>query len=149
MRLIRRMVTWFLVLLATSAFGLAAWAALAPIPSGSRDEIFEIPKGTWARRMSGDKVDILPGEIHLTLGVRDVLVLKNQDDVPQIFGPALMMPRPELSSAVRLGFQLPVCVLGTRERANDRQRRSDAGVAMGSTSLARGCTAALIELTIK
>ena len=88
----RRFGTWFLVILATSAFGLAAWAALAPISSGSRDEIFEIPKGTWARRMAGDKVDILPGEINLTLGVRDVLVLKNQDDVPQIFGPALMMP---------------------------------------------------------
>ena len=102
MRPIRRFATWFLVLLATSAFGLAAWAALAPIPSGSRDEIFEIPKGTWARRMAGDKIDILPGEVHLTLGVRDVLVLKNQDDVPQIFGPALMMP----GQSFRLPFAL-------------------------------------------
>jgi hypothetical protein len=70
-----------------------AWLGLTPIESGSsRDEIFEIPKGTWARRMSGDKVEILPDHIRLTLGVRDILVLKNRDDVPQIFGPTLMMP---------------------------------------------------------
>jgi hypothetical protein len=69
-----------------------AWAAFAPIRSASRDEIFEIPQGTWARRMAGDPVEILPDEILLTLGVRDVLVLRNLDDVPQIFGPTLMMP---------------------------------------------------------
>ena len=65
---------------------------LVPIHTASRDEIFEIPKGTWARRMSGDKVEILPDHIRLTLGVRDILVLRNGDDVPQIFGPTLMMP---------------------------------------------------------
>lgn len=42
--------------------------------------------------MAGDSVEILPAEIRLTLGVRDILVLVNQDDVPQIFGPTLMMP---------------------------------------------------------
>jgi hypothetical protein len=42
--------------------------------------------------MSGDKVEILPDHIRLTLGVRDILVLRNRDDVPQIFGPTLMMP---------------------------------------------------------
>jgi hypothetical protein len=77
-----------------AALVLAAlfWAASTPIKAGVRDEIFEIPKGTWARRMAGDKVDILPSQIRLTLGVRDVLVLINRDDVPQIFGPVLMMP---------------------------------------------------------
>ena len=70
----------------------AAWAALAPIESASRDELFEIPQGTWARRMAGDPVEILPSEIRLTLGVKDVLLLRNLDDVPQVFGPTLMMP---------------------------------------------------------
>jgi hypothetical protein len=70
----------------------AAWAALTPIQSGSRDRLFEIPKGTWARRMAGSKVEILPAEIRLTLGVRDILVLKNLDDVPQVFGAILLMP---------------------------------------------------------
>jgi hypothetical protein len=80
------------VSLAAAASAACAWLAFAPIESASRDEIFAIPKGTWARRMSGDRVEILPDEIRLTLGVRDVLVLENHDDVPQIFGPTLMMP---------------------------------------------------------
>jgi hypothetical protein len=90
------------ILLAACSIGIAAWAALAPIRSASRDELFEIPQGTWARRMAGDDVEILPDEIRLTLGVRDVLVLKNLDDVPQIFGPTLMMP----GQSFRLPFAL-------------------------------------------
>ena len=80
------------VVVAGAGIGVAAWAALAPIESESRDELFEIPKGTWARRMAGDEVEILPSEIRLTLGVKDVLLLRNLDDVPQLFGPALMLP---------------------------------------------------------
>ena len=80
------------ILLAGCAIGVTAWAALTPVRSPSRDELFEIPQGTWARRMAGDPVEILPDQIRLTLGVRDILVLVNQDDVPQIFGPTLMMP---------------------------------------------------------
>jgi len=71
---------------------VVAWASFAPLPTGSREQLFEIPKGTWARRMAGDKVEILPDTIYLTLGLRDVLLLVNHDDVPQIFGPTLMMP---------------------------------------------------------
>jgi hypothetical protein len=89
---IRRFINRFLVLVAGSVLGVIAWAALTPIAVDSREEVFEIPKGTWARRMAGDKVDILPAEMHLTLGIKDVLLLRNRDDVPQIFGPALMMP---------------------------------------------------------
>jgi hypothetical protein len=92
------------VLLTTGAAGviaLVAWAGLAPIHTASRDELFEIPKGTWARRMAGDDVSILPDEIRLTLGVRDILVLRNLDDVPQIFGPTLMMP----GQSFRLPFE--------------------------------------------
>ncbi|HXZ84624.1 MAG TPA: hypothetical protein VEI82_03950 [Myxococcota bacterium] len=69
-----------------------AWAALAPIRVDSRERIFEIPRGTWARRMAGETREILPPEIRLTLGLRDVLVLRNQDDVPQVFGPTVLMP---------------------------------------------------------
>ena len=80
-----------------------AWAALAPINTPNRDQLFQIPKGTWARRMAGDKVEILPDHIRLTLGLRDVLVLRNQDEVPQIFGPTLMMP----GQSFRLPFDRP------------------------------------------
>jgi hypothetical protein len=80
------------MLLGGAIFATTAWAALAPLPPVSRDQLFEIPKGTWARRVAGDDVSILPERIRLTLGLRDVLVLRNLDDVPQIFGPTLMMP---------------------------------------------------------
>jgi hypothetical protein len=81
--------------------GVLAGIGLVPIHTDSRDRIFEIPKGTWARRMSGDKVEILPDHIRLTLGLRDILVLRNHDDVPQIFGPTLMMP----GQSFRLPFE--------------------------------------------
>jgi hypothetical protein len=68
------------------------WAALAPLRYATRDQLFEIPKGTWARRMAGDKVEILPAVVRLTLGVQDVLLLRNSDTVPQLFGPVLIMP---------------------------------------------------------
>lgn len=67
-------------------------AALVPVTFDSREELFEIPQGTWARRMAGDHVEILPDEIHLVIGLRDVLHLRNLDDVPQVFGPTLIMP---------------------------------------------------------
>jgi hypothetical protein len=87
-----RYTRWLAVLLLATAVSATAWAALSPIRSTSHDVVFEIPKGTWARRMAGNKVEILPSRIRLTLGLKDVLVLKNMDDVPQTFGPILMMP---------------------------------------------------------
>jgi hypothetical protein len=77
---------------AAAALCALAWAAFTPVTFASREETFEIPKGTWAQRMAGNKVEILPSRIFLTVGIRDVLLLKNSDDVPQIFGPTLMMP---------------------------------------------------------
>ena len=82
---------WILVV-AVAALGTLAWAAFTPITFPSREETFEIPKGTWARRMAGNKVEILPSHVYLTVGIRNVLLLKNEDEVPQIFGPTLMMP---------------------------------------------------------
>lgn len=74
------------------ALGALGAAALAPIEFDSREQLFEIPKGTWARRRAGADLEILPSEIHLVVGLRDVLVLRNLDDVPQTFGPTLIMP---------------------------------------------------------
>ena len=92
-------------------FGIVACALLAPVifaaiwpvSFDSREEIFEIPKGTWARRTAGDKREILPSEIHLIVGIHNVLTLKNSDDVPQIFGPTLLMP----GQTLRLPFTTP------------------------------------------
>jgi hypothetical protein len=91
-----------LILAAAAALGGIAWAAFTPVTFDSREEIFEIPNGTWAHRMAGNKVEILPSRVFLTLGVRDVLLLKNLDDVPQIFGPTLMMP----GQSFRLPFEV-------------------------------------------
>ena len=83
---------WLFALLAAIPLGAVAWAGLAPVSPESREEVHVIPKGTWARRSAGEKIDVLPPEIHLTLGVKDVLVMKNHDEVPQMFGPVLIMP---------------------------------------------------------
>jgi hypothetical protein len=72
--------------------GALGWAALSPIEVASHDQLFEIPRGTYARHMAGDKAEILPQTIRLTLGINDVLLFKNSDDVPHIFGPTLIMP---------------------------------------------------------
>ncbi len=73
-------------------FGGLAWAALAPVRAGPHEAVYEIPNGTSARRMAGEKVDIFPQTIRLTLGLDDVLVLRNADAVPHVFGPALILP---------------------------------------------------------
>jgi len=76
--------------------------AFMPLRFDSREEVFEIPKGTWAQRRSGNSVSILPDQIYLALGVRDLLVLRNLDDVPQMFGPTLIMP----GQSFKLPFEL-------------------------------------------
>jgi hypothetical protein len=92
----------FALLLLAGVLGAVAWASFAPLHFDAREEVFEIPKGTWARRMAGDKVEILPATIRLTLGVHDVLLLRNLDDVPQVFGPTVMMP----GQSFRLPFEV-------------------------------------------
>jgi hypothetical protein len=83
--------------------GLAAlgWAGFAPIEVTSHEESFEIPRGTYARRRAGDLVEILPDTIRLTLGLNDVLLIRNLDDVPQTFGPTILMP----GQSFRLPFE--------------------------------------------
>jgi hypothetical protein len=95
--------TWTGVAVLACLIAAVAWSGVAPIHSPSREQVFEIPKGTWARRMSGDKVEILPDHIRLTVGLRDVLVLRNRDEVPQIFGPTLLMP----GQSFKLPFDRP------------------------------------------
>lgn len=90
-----------LMLLVACVLAALAWTGLAPLEITTREALFEIPQGTWARRMAGGKIDILPDEIRLTLGVKDVLLLKNLDEVPQIFGPVLIMP----GQSFRLPFE--------------------------------------------
>jgi hypothetical protein len=85
-------VRWTLIGVMASAAIASAGAAFVPVTVDNREQFFEIPKGTWARRHAGADVEILPQRMDLALGLRDVLVLRNLDDVPQIFGPTLIMP---------------------------------------------------------
>lgn len=78
------------IVLAPCVAGVLGWAALAPVEAASRDRVFEIPPGTAAQRLAGEEREILPRTIRL--GVRDVLVLKNSDEAPHVFGPTLIMP---------------------------------------------------------
>lgn len=48
------------LLLAAAVAGALAWSAYAPIHPASRDALFEIPKGTWARRMAGRRLRSCP-----------------------------------------------------------------------------------------
>lgn len=90
MNFIRR--HWLLVAVFFLLLDGLALAAFVPVQYRSREEIFEIPAGTWQRRMGGEKIEILPSAVYLALGVRNMLVLRNLDSVPQMFGPTLIMP---------------------------------------------------------
>jgi len=70
--------------------GLVGWAALAPTTAGSREAQYEIPPGTSERRLAGEDLEILPPTIRLW--VNDVLVMRNADNAPHVFGPTLIMP---------------------------------------------------------
>lgn len=86
-----------LILLLSIVIDVIALAAFVPVQFDSKEEVFEIPTGTWARRMAGEKIEILPQAVYLALGVRNVLVLRNLDTVPQMFGPTLIMPNQSFS----------------------------------------------------
>lgn len=77
-------------------------AAFQPVMEVSPERVFEIPAATWSRRMAGQNLEILPQQVLLTLGVTDVLVLRNLDSVPHIFGPTLLMP----GQTLRLPFHV-------------------------------------------
>ena len=93
---------WIVIALTGAVIGALVWAGLTPLSPEIREQTHVIPKGTWARRSVGEDVEILPSKIHLTLGVKDILVLINDDDVPQLFGPVLMMP----GQSFRLPFKV-------------------------------------------
>ncbi len=85
------------------ALATAGWGALAPLPAMPRERVYVIPKGTGARQAAGQPVSPIPSHIHLWIGIQDVLVLRNEDDVPQAFGPIQLRP----GQTYRVPFQVP------------------------------------------
>jgi hypothetical protein len=77
--------------LAAILLALLAWAALAPLRYPTRELGLDFARG-------GARV---PGQLWLTLGVRDVLLLRNRDLAPHVFGQVRVLPGREF----RLPFE--------------------------------------------
>jgi hypothetical protein len=60
---------------------VGTWAALAPLPALPKERVIIIPRGS-----SPGGPQPFPSDIQLTLGLQDVLVLRNEDDRPQVVG---------------------------------------------------------------
>jgi len=94
----------FLVL--SGALAVLGWAALAPIaplaPS-AREMVYVIPRGTAVRSAGGAGSSGLPSWIHLRLGVRDILVLRNDDEKTQQLGRVQLAP----GQTYRFSFEQP------------------------------------------
>ena len=70
-----------------AALGLTVlWSMLAPIKGRSHQLLLAFPPGVTVSGMT------VPGEIRLTRGVQDVLLLRNSDRVPIVFGPLKVAP---------------------------------------------------------
>lgn len=92
-----RRLQWSLAALLCAAL---LWAAVAPLHYPTRERLFEFPRGAAALRGQAGTV-LVPAEVRLTLGVRDVLLLSNRDVTPHVFGQVLVLP----GRAVRLPFE--------------------------------------------
>jgi hypothetical protein len=73
------------------------WGALAPLRTPSQERGFTFPGPAAA----GERGAMLPRSIRLTLGVQDVLLLRNHDRRPHVFGPLQLLPGQEF----RLPFE--------------------------------------------
>jgi len=67
--------------LAVLALIAGGWAALAPLPTLPKERVIVIPRG--ASELGPQP---FPSDIRLTLGLQDVLVLRNEDDHAQLIG---------------------------------------------------------------
>lgn len=76
------------------------WGALAPLRDPSHERVFVFP-GQAVKPGEPRRQLALPRELRLTLGVQDVLLLRNLDRVPHIFGPVQLPPGQEF----RLPFE--------------------------------------------
>lgn len=90
-----------LSLLLVVLFAALAWGAMAPVAAKDRNHVLEIADGALARRVAGDITDALPLTVRLTVGVRDVLHVKNNDAAPHYLGAVLIKPGKQL----RLPFE--------------------------------------------
>jgi hypothetical protein len=96
MSLLRRL-QWTL---AAVLFAALLVAAIAPLHYPTRERLLEFPHGAAALRGRAGAA-VVPAEVRLTLGVSDVLLLRNRDLAPHVFGQVLVLP----GHVVRLPFE--------------------------------------------
>ena len=99
-----RRVRWSVAGTLAVAMGAAGVGAFAPVAAGPREVLYVIPAGTAQRRAAGQDPAVFPARLHFIIGVRDVLVLRNDDEVPASFGPVLLAP----GQTYRLPFRAPM-----------------------------------------
>lgn len=102
---------------------VTVYAAMAPIGQAQREVQLEITRGTLARRTAGDISGALPQTLALTVGVRDVLHLRNNDVVPHFFGALALAPGEEI--------RVPFDQAGTRQFASSAHFGGSATVEVG------------------
>jgi hypothetical protein len=85
------------------ALGALAWGAFAPLPETGAAVSFVIPPGAAARLKAGEPLTILPSPIFLTVGVRDVLAITNDDEAIHQVGPIILGSR----QTYRIPFRKP------------------------------------------
>ena len=87
---------WPLALLVGALLLGLLWGMLAPLRGASHELLLEVRRGT-----------AMPSAVRLTLGVRDVLLLRNATGAPLVFGPVQLAPGGE--------FRLPVEEAGEQD----------------------------------
>jgi hypothetical protein len=88
-RMLRRAAISFALLVV--GLGVAAYRG-ALLHEELRQYVIVIPAGTVARLAAGDTTDAPPHPFELILGVRDVLVIQNEDSVWHQVGPYRVAP---------------------------------------------------------
>jgi hypothetical protein len=99
----RRRLAWGGGLLGALAIALALAGAFAPLPAKPGERVYVVPPGTAGKLVRGEHLEIVPAEIRLTLGVEDVLVIRNEDDTQHQVGPIILLPQ----QTYRIPFRRP------------------------------------------
>lgn len=89
--------SWKTLLIATCAFLIACLAAITGWQAHQQREAnrkieYVIPQGTVQRIAAGQNLNVLPSTITMTLGLRDILIIRNDDSQTVQIGPYKIEP---------------------------------------------------------
>lgn len=89
--------SWKIILIGICAFLIACVAAATGWQTHQQREAnrkveYVIPQGTIQRVAAGQPLDVLPSTITMTLGLRDILIIRNDDQQAVQIGPYKIDP---------------------------------------------------------